>query len=97
MDKNMLMSIKPFNLTKRETEIMQYWIKDYSCPEIGMQLGISPNTVKSHLSRINMKLHVNSKASLILKMMEVTSVHEMPFPRKAIIIEEHFERNEGGI
>lgn len=82
MDKNMLISIKQFKLTERETEIMQYWIKDYSCYEIGRKLGISPNTVKSHLSRINMKIQVNSKASLILKMMEVSSALDMLFPRK---------------
>ncbi len=56
-----------FNLTEREMQIALYWIKDFSYQEIGRLLGISPNTVRSHLSRINIKLQVNSKASLILK------------------------------
>ncbi|MGN7358069.1 helix-turn-helix transcriptional regulator [Paenibacillus sp. SAF-054] len=64
-----------FNLTDREMQIALYWIKDYSYQEIGKQLGISPNTVKSHLSRINIKLQVNSKASLILKIIEMGSQH----------------------
>lgn len=60
---------KTYQLTDREKEILYYWMKDYDYRQIGKALNISPNTVKAHISRINTKLQVNSKASLILKIM----------------------------
>lgn len=56
-------------LTKREREVLRFWMNDYDYRQIGTALNISPNTVKAHISRINTKLQVNSKASLILKVM----------------------------
>ncbi|MFC5531221.1 response regulator transcription factor [Cohnella yongneupensis] len=56
-----------YHLTGREREIMSYWMKDFNYREIALKLGISQNTVKVHISRINLKLNVNSKASLILR------------------------------
>ncbi|MBB6635912.1 helix-turn-helix transcriptional regulator [Cohnella thailandensis] len=55
-------------LTQREKEILSYWMRDYDYKHIGILLGISRHTVKVHISRINLKLQVNSKASLILKL-----------------------------
>ncbi|GIO11030.1 hypothetical protein J19TS2_05850 [Cohnella xylanilytica] len=57
-----------YRLTQREKEILHYWMKDYDYKHIGLLLGISRHTVKVHISRINLKLQVNSKASLILKL-----------------------------
>ncbi|WP_135553312.1 helix-turn-helix transcriptional regulator [Paenibacillus cymbidii] len=56
-----------YQLTQREKEILSYWMKDYDYIQIATRLGISRHTVKVHISRINLKLQVNSKASLILK------------------------------
>lgn len=57
-----------YRLTVREREIIGYWMKDFNYREIALLLGISQNTVKVHISRINLKLNVNSKASLILRL-----------------------------
>lgn len=57
-----------YHLTAREKEIIGYWMKDFNYREIALLLGISQNTVKVHISRINLKLNVNSKASLILRL-----------------------------
>lgn len=57
-----------YHLTEREKEIIGYWMKDFNYREIALLLGISQNTVKVHISRINLKLNVNSKASLILRL-----------------------------
>ncbi|MFD0673419.1 helix-turn-helix transcriptional regulator [Cohnella sp. GCM10027633] len=57
-----------YHLTGREKEIIGYWMKDFNYREIALLLGISQNTVKVHISRINLKLNVNSKASLILRL-----------------------------
>jgi DNA-binding CsgD family transcriptional regulator len=57
-----------YHLTQREKEIISYWMKDFNYRQIALLLGISQNTVKVHISRINLKLNVNSKASLILRL-----------------------------
>lgn len=57
-----------YRLTQREKEILSYWMRDYDYKNIAEMLGISRHTVKVHISRINLKMQVNSKASLILKL-----------------------------
>lgn len=51
-----------FNLTERETEILQLLVSGLLYKEIGAQLGISANTAKKHVMNIYQKLHVNSRA-----------------------------------
>jgi DNA-binding CsgD family transcriptional regulator len=59
--------LKLFKLTFREREIATYW--DYDYRQIGKVLGISENTVRVFVTKINNKLQVNSKASLILRVL----------------------------
>ena len=55
----------PFDsLGKREHEIARLFADGVSQKEIGRALGLSPSTVKNHLSRIYSKLDVNDKARL---------------------------------
>jgi len=51
-----------FLLTEREKEILQLICKGHDYKEIAMQIYVSPNTVKKHISNIYYKLHVSSKA-----------------------------------
>lgn len=64
----LLQASEEYHLTEREKEIIGYWMKDFNYRDIALLLGISQNTVKVHISRINLKLNVNSKASLILRL-----------------------------
>jgi RNA polymerase sigma factor (sigma-70 family) len=61
--------LKLFKLTDREKEIAMYWLLDYDYRQIGKVLGISENTVRVYVTKINSKLKVNSKASLILRVL----------------------------
>jgi len=61
--------LKLFKLTDREKEISMYWLLDYDYRQIGKVLGISENTVRVYVTKINTKLKVNSKASLILRVL----------------------------
>jgi DNA-binding NarL/FixJ family response regulator len=51
-----------FALTDREKEILQLLSSGLEYKEIGLQINISPNTVKKHCINIYQKLHVNSRA-----------------------------------
>ncbi|WP_027087906.1 response regulator transcription factor [Cohnella panacarvi] len=64
----LLQASEEYHLTEREKEIIGYWMKDFNYREIALLLGISQNTVKVHISRINLKMNVKSKASLILRL-----------------------------
>jgi DNA-binding NarL/FixJ family response regulator len=54
-------------LTRREHEILELLSKGYYYKEIGSNLGISMNTVRTHLKHIYEKLHVQSRKDATLK------------------------------
>jgi len=54
-------------LTRREHEILELLAKGYYYKEISSQLGISMNTVRTHLKHIYEKLHVQSRKDATLK------------------------------
>ncbi|MES2182800.1 MAG: XrtB/PEP-CTERM-associated transcriptional regulator EpsA [Pseudomonadota bacterium] len=64
-DDNELSDYHVHGLSDREHEIV-YWLRMGKTNfEIGMILGISPNTVKNHLKRIFCKLDVSSRAQAV--------------------------------
>jgi len=54
-----------FDLTNRESEILQLLVQGLLYKEIGARLGISANTAKKHVMNIYQKLHVNSRAQAL--------------------------------
>ena len=57
------------DISFREEEIMTWVGQGKSNEEIGMILGISPNTVKNHLKKIFQKLNVSTRAQAVAKYM----------------------------
>jgi DNA-binding NarL/FixJ family response regulator len=55
------------NLTPREEEILVYLAKGYLYKEIASTLFINIETVRSHIHRIYKKLHVQTRAEVMLK------------------------------
>lgn len=53
------------SLTKRENELITYFVNGLSCPEIARTFFISKRTVESHKANIFKKLGVNNTAKLI--------------------------------
>ena len=58
---------KVFNLSKRETEIVQLVAKGMANKEIAADLSISVETVRVHLKHIYEKLHVRSRTEAAMK------------------------------
>jgi DNA-binding NarL/FixJ family response regulator len=54
-------------LTRREHEILELLAKGFYYKEIGSSLGISMNTVRTHLKHVYEKLHVQSRKDATLK------------------------------
>jgi DNA-binding NarL/FixJ family response regulator len=54
-----------FDLTQRESEILQLLVQGLLYKEIGNRLNISVNTAKKHVINIYNKLHVNSRAQAL--------------------------------
>ena len=59
-----------FELTSRERQVAAFWMLDYDYKQISKVIGISENTVRVLINKINGKLKVNSKASLILRVFD---------------------------
>lgn len=51
-----------YNLTEREKEILLKLIDGLEYKEIAQETGISPNTIRNHVTKIYKKLHVTSRA-----------------------------------
>lgn len=58
------------NLTKREDQILTLLAKGYKYKEIGDNLFISEETVRSHLRHIYEKLHVRSRTEAVVKYLQ---------------------------
>ncbi|MFD2672563.1 helix-turn-helix transcriptional regulator [Marinicrinis sediminis] len=69
MEETLEKNLKAYKLTEREQDIAKYWMLDYDYKQISKVLGISENTVRVYVSKINNKMKVNSKASLILRIL----------------------------
>ncbi|HEY8528349.1 MAG TPA: helix-turn-helix transcriptional regulator [Paenibacillaceae bacterium] len=65
----MAFQLEQFDLTPRERQVAALWMMDYDYKQIGRAIGISENTVRVITNRIYLKLNVNSKASLILRVL----------------------------
>ena len=52
------------NLTPRETEVLPYLLQHQSVDSIAEKLGISRNTVKTHVAHLYEKAGVNTRAQL---------------------------------
>lgn len=57
--------VNTFNLTARETEVLNLLVEAKDYKVIAAELMISPHTVRKHISNIYEKLHVSSKAQAI--------------------------------
>lgn len=57
----------PSPLTRREAECLRWVAAGRSDPQIGMILGLSPNTVHAHVESAKTKLAANSRAQLVLR------------------------------
>lgn len=58
-------------LTKREREIFEYLIIDYSTKKIALELNISEKTVRNHISNTIQKLGVSSRTQAILELLRL--------------------------
>ena len=61
-------------LTKREKEIFDLLIINYSTSDIALKLGISEKTVRNHISNVIQKLGVSSRSQAIIELLKVNEV-----------------------
>ena len=60
-------AIAALNLTRRECEILELLAAGQSNKELARKLGVSPNTVKTHLASLFAKLEVDRRVKAIEK------------------------------
>ena len=61
-------------LTKREKEIFELLINDYSTSDIANYLGISDKTVRNHISNVIQKLGVGSRSQAIIELLKINEI-----------------------
>ena len=61
-------------LTKREKEIFNLLVINYSTSDIALMLGISEKTVRNHISNVIQKLGVGSRSQAIIELLKVKEV-----------------------
>lgn len=57
--------IMPFDLTKREQDVLNHLIEDVTEVRIAEHLGVSPHTVRTHVKNLYRKLQVHSRAQAV--------------------------------
>ena len=69
-----LAAIRSLGLTSRECEILDRLASGRSNKELARELGISPNTVKTHVARVYEKLDVQKRVQAIEKARELSLI-----------------------
>ena len=60
--------------TKREAEVFNYLIQNYSTKEIAALMGISDMTVRNHISNVILKLNVSSRTQAMLELIRLNQL-----------------------
>ena len=61
-------------LTKREREVFELLIKNYTTKEIAEKLGISEKTVRNHISNVMQKLGVKGRSSAVIEILKLNEI-----------------------
>lgn len=61
-------------LTKREREVFELLIKNYTTKEIAEELGISEKTVRNHISNVMQKLGVKGRSSAVIELLKLNEI-----------------------
>ena len=60
--------------TKREAEVFNYLIQNYSTKEIAALMGLSDKTVRNHISNVILKLNVSSRTQAMLELIRLNQL-----------------------
>lgn len=61
-------------LTKREREVFELLIKNYSTKEIAEKLNISEKTVRNHISNVMQKLGVKGRSGAVIELLKLNEI-----------------------
>ena len=61
-------------LTKREKEVFNYLILNYSTEEISKLMNISEKTVRNHVSNVIQKLGVNNRTQATVELLKLGEI-----------------------
>ena len=65
-------AIEALGLTRRELEMLDFLSSGKTNKEIARDLGLSPNTIKTHLANLYVKLGVKNRTQAVSKAMELS-------------------------
>lgn len=61
-------------LTKREREVFELLIKNYTTRDIAEKLNISEKTVRNHISNVMQKLDVKGRSGAVVELLKLNEI-----------------------
>ena len=61
-------------LTKREREVFELLIKNYTTKDIADKLNISEKTVRNHISNVMQKLDVKGRSNAVIELLKLNEI-----------------------
>ena len=61
-------------LTKREREVFELLIKNYTTRDIAEKLNISEKTVRNHISNVMQKLGVKGRSGAVVELLKLNEI-----------------------
>ena len=61
-------------LTKREREVFELLIKNYTTRDIAEKLNISEKTVRNHISNVMQKLGVKGRSGAVVELLKLNGI-----------------------
>ncbi|MBN1531425.1 MAG: response regulator transcription factor, partial [Spirochaetes bacterium] len=75
-----------FRVTPREAEVIRLVVEGFSRKEIAGRMGLSEETVKTHITGVYNKLGVNNRMQLLNLLKEYNMVSEQPGDRTVVLL-----------
>ena len=61
-------------LTKREKEVFELLVSNFTTKDISSKLGISEKTVRNHISNVMQKLGVKGRSSAVVELLKLNEI-----------------------
>jgi DNA-binding CsgD family transcriptional regulator len=84
-DKVILQAKERFQLTARETTVIQHLLKGWTNKEIAQEMRLAEQTIKEHFKHISEKTSATTRTGIVIQLIHAVFTHEPAIPTSQVV------------